>query len=124
MTSTAPVSHGPDAIRAAVGFEDVVEPVSAALADFSRGLGESPVTIFAPTGAEGDVHVKSAWLPGRAIFTVKVATWFMERARRGGTPGSGIIAAFDAATGDLRAVLRDEHQHPSQAESTGQRQGP
>jgi len=38
MTSTAPVSHGPDAIRAAVGFEDVVEPVSAALADFSRGL--------------------------------------------------------------------------------------
>jgi hypothetical protein len=34
--------HGPDSVRAAVGFEDVVEPVAQALADFSRGLGASP----------------------------------------------------------------------------------
>ncbi|WUT49337.1 ornithine cyclodeaminase family protein [Streptomyces pseudovenezuelae] len=31
------------------------------------------------------------------------------RARRGGTPGSGVVAVFDAATGDLRALLDDEH---------------
>lgn len=101
--------YGPDAIRAAVGFEDVLEPVSAALSHFSAGLGDSPVSVFAPAGVNGDVHVKSAWLPGRAIFTVKVATWFAERARRGGAAGSGIIAAFDAATGDLHALLEDEH---------------
>jgi ornithine cyclodeaminase len=110
VTASAPPLHyGPEAIRAAVGFEDLLEPVSTALADFSRGLGDSPVTVFAPAGPDGDVHVKSAWLPGRAIFTVKVATWFRERARRGGTPGSGIVAVFDAATGDLRALLEDEH---------------
>ncbi|MCP2324201.1 ornithine cyclodeaminase [Hamadaea flava] len=101
--------YGPDAIRAAVGFEDVIEPVSAALVDFSAGLGDSPVTVFAPAGPDGDVHVKSAWLPGRGIFTVKVATWFAERARRGSAAGAGIIAAFDAATGDLQALLEDEH---------------
>ncbi|MFE0732000.1 ornithine cyclodeaminase family protein [Streptomyces antibioticus] len=99
----------PDAIRAAVGYEDVVEPVARALADYSRGLGESPVTVFAPAAEEGDVHVKSAWLPGRSVFTVKVASWFLERSRRGGTPGSGVIAVFDAHTGDLRALLEDEH---------------
>ncbi|GIH06099.1 ornithine cyclodeaminase [Rhizocola hellebori] len=103
------ISYGPQVIRAAVGYEELLEPVSAALADFSRGLGDSPMAVFAPAGPEGDVHVKSAWLPGRAVFTVKVATWFKERARRGGTPGSGLVAVFDAQTGDLVALLRDEH---------------
>lgn len=104
-----PAYFGPREIRAAVGYPDVLEPVAAALRDYSRGLGDSPAAVFAPAGREGDVHVKSAWLPGRRIFTVKVASWFLERARRGGTPGSGVIAVFDAETGDLRALLEDEH---------------
>nr|WP_052477524.1 ornithine cyclodeaminase family protein [Kibdelosporangium sp. MJ126-NF4]CEL12677.1 Ornithine cyclodeaminase [Kibdelosporangium sp. MJ126-NF4]CTQ93541.1 Ornithine cyclodeaminase (EC 4.3.1.12) [Kibdelosporangium sp. MJ126-NF4] len=98
-----------DAIRAAVGFQDLLDPVAAALTDFSRGLGESPVSVFAPAGRDGDVHVKSAWLPGSSVFVVKVATWFAERARRGDTPGGGLIAVFDAQTGDPVAMLRDEH---------------
>jgi ornithine cyclodeaminase/alanine dehydrogenase-like protein (mu-crystallin family) len=102
------VRYGPDQIRGAVGFEDVTEPVARALADFSRGLGEAPVAMFAPGGHDGDVHVKSAWLPGRSIFTVKVATWFAARAERGDPPGGGVVAAFDARTGDLRALLEDE----------------
>ncbi|WP_037626262.1 ornithine cyclodeaminase family protein [Streptomyces aureus] len=104
-----PAYFAPEEIRAAVGYPDVLEPVAAALRDYSRGLGDSPVAVFAPAGPEGDVHVKSAWLPGRQIFTVKVASWFLERARRGKTAGSGIIAVFDAATGDIRALLEDEH---------------
>ena len=86
----------------------MTEPVARALADFSRGLGEAPVAMFAPGGHDGDVHVKSAWLPGRSIFTVKVATWFAARAERGDPPGGGVVAAFDARTGDLRALLEDE----------------
>ena len=112
MTATTrafPAYVGPDTIRAIVGYEDVVAPVAAAFADFSRGLGDSPVAVFAPAGRGGDVHVKSAWLPGRPVFTVKVATWFAERARQGGTPGAGVVAVFDARTGDLRALLEDEH---------------
>ncbi|MFF2130156.1 ornithine cyclodeaminase family protein [Streptomyces olivochromogenes] len=104
-----PAYFGPEAIRTSVGYPDVLEPVAAALRDYSRGLGDSPAAVFAPAGREGDVHVKSAWLPGRPVFTVKVASWFLERARRGGTPGSGVIAVFDASTGDLRALLEDEH---------------
>ena len=103
------VHYTPDRIRAAVGFEEVTESVARALSDRSRGLGDSQVAVFAPKGRDGDVHVKSAWLPGRAIFTVKVATWFAARAERGDPPSAGIVAAFDARTGDLRALLEDDH---------------
>ncbi|MET7746456.1 ornithine cyclodeaminase family protein [Streptomyces sp. NPDC005385] len=104
-----PAYFDPQTIRSTVGYQDVLEPVAAALRDYSRGLGDAPAAVFAPAGPDGDVHVKSAWLPGRQVFTVKVASWFLERARRGGTPGSGVIAVFDASTGDLRALLDDEH---------------
>ncbi|ACU70896.1 Ornithine cyclodeaminase [Catenulispora acidiphila DSM 44928] len=96
-------------IRAAVGFEDLVEPVARAFADYSQGLGESPVSVFAPAGRDGDVHVKSAWLPGSPIFVVKVGSWFAERARLTGNGASGMILAFDAQTGDPVALLRDDH---------------
>ena len=101
--------YTPDRIRAAVGFEDVIESVARALADHSRGLGDSPVSVFAPKGRDGDVHVKSAWLPSRAIFTVKIATWFVARAARGDSASGGIVAVFDSETGDLRALLEDDH---------------
>lgn len=104
-----PAYFGPQEIRSTVGYRDVLEPVAAALRDYSRGLGDAPAAVFAPAGPDGDVHVKSAWLPVRQVFTVKVASWFLERARRGKTPTSGVIAVFDATTGDLRALLDDEH---------------
>jgi ornithine cyclodeaminase/alanine dehydrogenase-like protein (mu-crystallin family) len=102
------IRYRPERIREAVGFEDLIEPVARALADFSRGLGQAPVAMFAPMGHDGDVHVKCAWLPGRSIFTVKIATWFAARAEQGRPPGGGVVAAFDARTGDLRALLEDE----------------
>jgi ornithine cyclodeaminase len=98
----------PAAIRRAVDLTDLIEPVAKAFADFSQGLGEAPITTFAPAGEDGDVHVKSAWMSGRAYFTVKVATWFAARAADGRTAGSGFIAVNDATTGDLLAILQDE----------------
>jgi ornithine cyclodeaminase len=77
--STRFAYYSPDRIRTVVGFEDITEAVARAFADHGRGLGDAPIAIFAPGGREGDVHVKSAWLPGRAIFTVKIATWFAAR---------------------------------------------
>ncbi|MQY06937.1 ornithine cyclodeaminase family protein [Actinomadura macrotermitis] len=96
---------GPDAIRRAAGFPELVEPVARALAGFSAGLGEAPITVFAPAGDQGDVHVKSAWMPGRPVFTVKVGTWFA--ARR--PPSGGYIVVHDATDGEPLALLRDEH---------------
>lgn len=98
---------GPDELRARIGFEDLIEPVGEALMRFSRGEGESPAVVFAPRGPEGDVHVKSAWLPGHAVFTVKVATAFADAS--GALASDGMIVAFDARTGSLQALLRDEH---------------
>ncbi|URN07543.1 ornithine cyclodeaminase family protein [Actinomadura madurae] len=106
---SAPQIFEAGAIRCAIGFEDLVDPVAGALAAFSRGLGASPLAVFAPAGPDGDVHVKSAWLPGRPVFTVKVAAWFAARAARGLPGGSGYVAVHDAATGDLLALLQDEH---------------
>jgi ornithine cyclodeaminase/alanine dehydrogenase-like protein (mu-crystallin family) len=97
------VSFEPDAIRAAIGFEDLIEPVARAFADYSRKVGESPVSVFAPAGRDGDVHVKSAWLPGSPVFVVKVGSWFA------GHGASGVIMAFDSGTGEPVALLRDGH---------------
>ena len=98
-----------DALRRAVTLRDLIEPTAAALAEFSQGLGEAPVTVFAPAGDAGDVHVKSAWLGGHAIFTVKVASWFAARAADGRPASSGHITIHSASTGDLIAILHDEH---------------
>jgi ornithine cyclodeaminase/alanine dehydrogenase-like protein (mu-crystallin family) len=98
-----------EAIRQVVGLADLIEPLAKVFADFSRGLGEAPIVVFAPAGEMGDVHVKSAWMPGRSIFTVKVASWFAARATEGLSGNSGFIAVHDATTGDLRALLLDEH---------------
>jgi ornithine cyclodeaminase/alanine dehydrogenase-like protein (mu-crystallin family) len=97
------------AIREAVRINDLIDPVAAAFATFSQGLGEAPVVVFAPAGQAGDVHVKSAWLAGRTVFTVKVAAWFAARADSGRSAASGYIAVHDAQTGDLLALLQDEH---------------
>lgn len=96
-------TFGPDEIRRAVGLPELIEPVARGFAEFSLGHGEAPIVVFAPAGQHGDVHVKSAWLRGMPVFTVKVASWFAARG------GSGFIAVLDAATGDLRALLQDEH---------------
>jgi ornithine cyclodeaminase/alanine dehydrogenase-like protein (mu-crystallin family) len=102
-------TFGPAEIRDAVGLAELIQPVGRALAEFSQGRGETPIVVFAPAGQDGDVHVKSAWLPGMPVFTVKVAAWFAARAAAGRPAHSGFIAVLDAATGDLRALLRDDH---------------
>ncbi|WP_214319151.1 ornithine cyclodeaminase family protein [Nonomuraea sediminis] len=98
--------YGPDVIGRAVDLPDLIEPVSRALADFSLGLGQAPLMVFAPAGEQGDVHVKAAWLPGRRYFTVKVGTWFAA----GDPPSGGYIAVHDAATGLPYALLFDDHR--------------
>jgi ornithine cyclodeaminase len=96
-------AFGPAEIRRAVGLAELIEPVARGFAEFSLGHGQAPIMVFAPAGQDGDVHVKSAWLAGMPVFTVKVASWFAPRG------SSGFVAVLDATTGDLRALLRDEH---------------
>ena len=90
-------------------IRDLLEPVRCALADFSLGTGHAGVITFAPAGPDGDVHVKTAWLPGGRYFAVKVATCFAARTRAHGGPADGYLAVHDAQTGTPVAILRDEH---------------
>lgn len=107
---TAPVRvFNAEEIRRAITFQDVIGPVSQNLIDYSDGRGESNIFVFAPAGQRGDVHVKSAWLPGRRHFTVKVATSFAARLERENSPSSGYVAVHDSVTGDLIAILEDQH---------------
>ena len=58
--------------------------------------------------ADGDVHVKGAWLKGSPIFALKAATGFTANRERGLPTSSGFVMIFDAATGQPCALLADD----------------
>src|SRR5438067_12700760 len=62
-------------IRALVGFEDLIEPVSRAFQDFSAGLAQSAmVTMFpAPDPTLGDVYVKTGCIRRHSHYLVKIS---------------------------------------------------
>lgn len=95
-------------IRAAIG-----EPEALASAERAfRALAEGAVELPPPMGLEfpeanGEVHVKSAYLKDSPIFAVKIASGFYGNAARGLATGSGLILVFDASTGFPLALLDD-----------------
>jgi ornithine cyclodeaminase/alanine dehydrogenase-like protein (mu-crystallin family) len=89
-----------------ISTADLLAPVAAALVEASRGTAQFRAMIFDPAGAEGDVHVKSAWSQSGRYFVVKVATWFAT-GRTAVT--DGYFAVHDAHTGRLVAILDDRH---------------
>src|SRR5438552_16115944 len=52
-------------LRALVGFEDLIEPVSRAFQDFSAGLAQSAILIMylGSDPALGDAYVKTGFIP-------------------------------------------------------------
>jgi ornithine cyclodeaminase len=96
------------ALQGAVRLEALLDPVAQALVDFSLGGGSAPAYVL-DVPPHGDVHVKSAARRGARVFTVKVATSFSGGKRNGEASGGGLILVGDAATGDIVALLHDEH---------------
>jgi len=97
-------------LRALVGFEDLIEPVSRAFQDFSAGLAQSAIVIMYP-GADpsfGDAYVKTGCIRGHSHYLVKVSPWFALN-RDLGQPQGGFVAVFDSATGHTAAIFNDEH---------------
>jgi hypothetical protein len=72
-------------IRALVGFEDLIEPVSRAFQDFSAGLAQCAIVTMFPTfhPALGDVYVKTGCIRGHSHYLVKVSPWFAGEPRSG-----------------------------------------
>ena len=108
--SRAAVTYGADEIRRAVCLEDLIEPMREAFRIEAAGVGESTISVLSPRGEDGDVHVKTAWVPGHPWFAVKVATGFTVDGGndRRVQPG-GYVALHDAYDGTLHALLVDEH---------------
>ncbi len=99
-----------DEIRANIGFEDLLEPVSRAFQESSAGLAENGLIVMFPAASpdDGDVYVKTGTLSGHHIHIVKVSPWFKINVERG-HPQGGFIAVFDSATGHTLAILNEEH---------------
>jgi ornithine cyclodeaminase/alanine dehydrogenase-like protein (mu-crystallin family) len=99
-----------DTLRAAVGFDDLVEPTAQAFVESSAGLADNGLlTMFPAERPElGDVYVKTGSVRGHAVYIVKVAPWFQANAETG-SPQGGFVAVFDSATGHTLALVHDEH---------------
>jgi ornithine cyclodeaminase/alanine dehydrogenase-like protein (mu-crystallin family) len=99
-----------ETIRASVGFEDLIEPVSRAFAETSAGLADNGLIVMFPAQRRerGDVYVKTGSLRGHDVYIVKVSPWFSANVESG-KPQGGFVAVFDSGTGQTLALLHDEH---------------
>ncbi|HYO03473.1 MAG TPA: hypothetical protein VET27_17035 [Mycobacterium sp.] len=99
-----------DHIRASVGFEDLIEPVSRAFQESSAGLADNGLIVMFPAERPelGDVYVKTGSLRGHDVYIVKVSPWFSANLERG-HPQGGFVGVFDSHTGRTLALLNDEH---------------
>jgi ornithine cyclodeaminase/alanine dehydrogenase-like protein (mu-crystallin family) len=97
-------------LRALLGFEDLIEPVSRVFQDFSAGLAQCAIVTMFPASEPtlGDVYVKTGCIRGHSHYLVKVSPWFAVN-RDLGQPQGGFLAVFDSATGHTTAILNDEH---------------
>ena len=97
-------------LRALVGFEDLIEPVSRAFQDFSAGLAQCAIVTMFPASEPtlGDVYVKTGCIRGHSHYLVKVSPWFAAN-RDLAQPQGDFLAVFDSATGHTAAILNDEH---------------
>jgi Ornithine cyclodeaminase/mu-crystallin family len=99
-----------DDIRASVGFEDLIEPVSRAFEESSAGLADNGLLVMFPAERPelGDVYVKTGSLRGHDVYIVKVSPWFSLNVERG-QPQGGFVGVFDSHTGRTLALLNEEH---------------
>jgi ectoine utilization protein EutC len=66
-----------------------------------------PVLHMALPEANGEVDVKTAWLPGLPSFALKVSPGFFDNPKRGLPSLSGLMMLLSAETGRLEALLLD-----------------
>lgn len=99
---------GEDEIRRAVTTAEAVDAVEEAFAALARGEARLPdvINLEVPEAC-GEVHVKGAHLKGTPYFVIKIASGFYDNPNRGLPSGSGLMLAFDAATGFPAALLLD-----------------
>ena len=101
-------------LRAAVPLDlAAVDATEAAFAALARpGARMPPVLSMDLPEANGEVDVKTAFLPGFDAFAIKVSPGFFDNPRLGLPSLNGLMCVFSAKTGLVEAV-RDAGQHSS-----------
>ena len=84
---------------------DVVERAFAALA--SGKVVMPPILSMALPEANGEVDVKTAWIPGFEGFAIKVSPGFFNNPKIGLPSLNGLMILFSAKTGLVEALLLD-----------------
>jgi ectoine utilization protein EutC len=84
---------------------DVVERAFAALA--SGKVVMPPILSMALPEANGEVDVKTAWIPGFDGFAIKVSPGFFDNPKIGLPSLNGLMILFSARTGLVEALLLD-----------------
>jgi ornithine cyclodeaminase len=95
-------------IRAATSPAHAVAAIREAFR--ADGLGKTivpPVINLAVAAVDGEFHIKTAYIEGVPHVAVKVASGFYHNPSRGLPSGSGLMALFDAWTGQPSAILLD-----------------
>jgi ornithine cyclodeaminase len=87
---------------------DVIAAVREAFATADQGgaVMPAPLELRLPD-ADGELHVKGAYLEGAPVFAVKTATGFYRNPARGLPVSGGMTLVYDAETGVLRALAAD-----------------
>ncbi|SDX54286.1 ornithine cyclodeaminase [Albimonas donghaensis] len=96
-------------LRAAVPLDlAAVDATEAAFAALARpGARMPPVLSMDLPEANGEVDVKTAFLPGFDAFAIKVSPGFFDNPRLGLPSLNGLMCVFSAKTGLVEAVLLD-----------------
>jgi ectoine utilization protein EutC len=87
------------------GVIDAIAEAFTALA--SGGVVMPPVLHMDLAEAQGEVDVKTAWIPGLASFAIKVSPGFFANSKLGLPSLSGMMMLLSARTGRLEAVHLD-----------------
>lgn len=95
-------------IRGLIDWGEAVEAVEKSLASFSSGKVISPdvVNLDLPR-FQGEVHLKSAYIPGEEFYVIKVASGFYQNPAQGLPVGNGLMLLFEAKTGRPHGILFD-----------------
>lgn len=84
---------------------DIVEQAFGALA--RGGVVMPPILSMAIEEKNGEVDVKTAYVPGMDTFAIKASPGFFDNPSRGLPSLNGLMILFDSDTGVVRAVLLD-----------------
>jgi ornithine cyclodeaminase len=96
------------ALRNAIGPAVAVDVMREAFrADGEGRTRVPPVINLEIPSAHGEFHVKTAYIEGVPHVAVKIASGFFDNPGRGLPNGSGLMALFDACTGQPCALLLD-----------------